>query len=368
MSRTLLWDAGPGEIRAGLIEQGQLTELRILRPRRNAALLAAGEVYTARVLRSLGPNKAQVSIGGGKEAILQPAKGLVEGALLAVLMTRAPIPEPGRWKSAMVRPAPGASPQGEPGWHSNAAPRLPFLHRFVPQPDAILCPDAASLNALRTDLGAAAPELRIDPQAIADADLDGLIEAATVGEFPIAGGTLSIERTRAMTMIDIDGGGDALALNLAAAREIGRLLRLLDIGGPVGIDFITLDQRKARAAIDAALGEACAPLGPHKCTAMNGFGFVQIIRPRTGPSIQELLCTTTPGRLSAESRAVALLREAGRSTGHGKRQLVGPPAVIKLIRQWDEEVDALKKRLGTDIELVADPAAIGYGHVHVSQS
>ena len=44
---------------------------------------------------------------------------------------------------------------------------------------------------------------------------------------------------------------------------------------------------------------------------MNGFGFAQIIRPRSGPSIPELLCTTTPGRLSPESRAVALLREAG---------------------------------------------------------
>ena len=101
---------------------------------------------------------------------------------------------------------------------------------------------------------------------------------------------------------------------------------------------------------------------------MNGFGFVQIIRPRSGPSIPELLCTTTPGRLSLESRAVALLREARRSTGHGKRQLVAPPAVIDLIRQWGAELASLKKSLGTEIELVADPSAFGYGHVHVSQS
>ena len=49
-------------------------------------------------------------------------------------------------------------------------------------------------------------------------------------------------------------------------------------------------------------------------------------------------------------------------------QLVAPPAIIELIRQWPEETGALRFSLGVDIELVADPAAIGYGHVHVSQS
>ena len=104
MSRVLLWDAGPGEVRAGIVEQGQLVELHILRPRRDGALLAAGEFYTTRVLRSLGQNKAQVTLGGPTEAILQPAKGFGEGTLLAAEMTRAPIPEPGRWKLPVVRP------------------------------------------------------------------------------------------------------------------------------------------------------------------------------------------------------------------------------------------------------------------------
>jgi hypothetical protein len=368
MSRVLLWDAGPGEVRAGIVEQGQLVELHILRPRRDGTLLAAGEFYTARVLRSLGQNKAQVTLGGPTEAILQPAKGFGEGTLLAAEMTRAPIPEPGRWKLPVVRPAPATAPQSEPGWHFSDEPSARFLRQLAPGLDAILCPDAQSLNEVRTSLGPAGPAVQIDPVAIDEADFPGLIEAAVLGEYAIAQGQISIERTRAMTMIDVDGSGDPLALNIAAAREAARLLLLLGIGGPVGIDFVTLDDRKARATLDAALGDACGPLGPHKRTAMNGFGFVQIIRTRSGPSIPELICTTTPGRLSLESRAVALLREAGRSTGHGKRQLVAPPAVIDLIRQWGTELASLKKRLGTEIELVADPASFGYGHVHVSQS
>ena len=109
-------------------------------------------------------------------------------------------------------------------------------------------------------------------------------------------------------------------------------------------------------------------LGPHKRTAINGFGFAQIVRPRPGPSIPELICATTPGRLSAESRAVALLRAASRSRGHGPRRLVAPPAIVDAIRQWPEEIAALRSALGVDIELVADSAASGYGHVDVSQS
>ncbi|MBX4389349.1 ribonuclease E/G, partial [Mycobacterium tuberculosis] len=82
--------------------------------------------------------------------------------------------------------------------------------------------------------------ISIDPERIEQADLDSLVESAVSGEFAIDGGVVSIERTRAMTMIDIDGSGDPVALNLAAAREIPRLLRLLDIGGQVGIDFLAM--------------------------------------------------------------------------------------------------------------------------------
>jgi hypothetical protein len=368
MKPELLWDAGPGEIRAGLLEQGKLTEFRIIRLRRDWALYAAGEHYTARIVERLGPGKALVTLGGERDAVLQPAPKLPEGALLAVEMTRAPVPEPGRWKLPLVRPAPKIAPQSEPGWHFSDEPWVLFLRRLAPTLGAIVCPNAQTANEVKDDLGKAAPPLRIDPAALAEADFEGLIDMATTGEFPIPGGLLSIERTRAMTMIDIDGSADPLALNLAAARAIPGLLRLLDIGGPVGIDFLSVPDRTARTAVDAALEASCAVLGPHKRTAVNGFGFAQIVRQRTGPSIPELVCGTTPGRLSPESRAIALLRQAGRSVGHGPRRIVGPPAIIALIRQWPEELGALRAALGAEIELVADPAAVGYGHVHVSQS
>jgi ribonuclease G len=367
VKRTLLWDMGPGEIRAGLLEDGVLAEFRIVRQRRQLALYAAGEFYTARMLRREAGNRAMVDLGG-QEALLQPAPPLAEGALLAVEMTRGPVPEPGRWKLPQVRPAKQITPQREAGWHFSDEPWVLLLRKFAAGVDEVLCTDAQSANETRGDLGGDGPPVRIDPDLIAEADFDGLIDQAVTGEFAIPGGLLSIERTRAMTLIDVDGGGDPLALNCAAAREIPRLLRLLDIGGPVGVDFVSLADGKARKQVDAVFAAAAEGLGPHERTAINGFGLAQLIRARRGPSVPELLCGTLTGRLSLESRAVALLRDAGRSTGIGARQLVAPPAVIALIRQWPEEVLALRSALGVELELLADPAATGYGHVHVSQS
>lgn len=368
MTRALLWDAGPGEIRVGLREQGRLAEFRIIRPGRGRTAGAAGDLFTARVVSMPGNGKALVDLGDGQEAMLEPVPACDEGSLLVVEMTRAAIPEPGRWKRALVRPAPDVSALREAGRHPGQEPWVRYLHKALPAVDTVICSDPWSASAVRGAFAGFEPEIAIDPRAVGDAGFDELIEQAVGGEFAIAGGMLSIERTRAMTMIDIDGGGDPLALNLAAAREIPRLLRLLDIGGQIGIDFLALPDRAARQAVDAALAEACDEIGVHERTALNGFGFAQIVRPRLGPSLPELLCGTTPGRLSVDSRAVALLRAAGRSQGHGTRQLVAAPAIINRIATWPDELAALRARLGADVELVSDRALTGYGHVHVSQN
>jgi ribonuclease G len=367
MTNALLWDAGPGEIRAGLMEDGLLTEFRIIRQRRQKALYAAGEQYTARIISNLGAGRALVSLGGDVEALLENSPKLAEGALLAVEMTRAPLPEPGRWKRAIVRHRPDLASEWSAAWHHSKEPWETYLCDTKQKVQHIICNDAIVKSDVIQITGLDGPMVDVQPDQIANADFDSLIEGAVTGEFAIENGMLSIERTRAMTMIDIDGGGDPLVLNLAAAREIPRVLRLLDIGGQIGIDFLSLPDRKARLTVDNALGEACTVLGPHERTAINGFGFAQIIRPRDRPSIPEILCGTTSGRLSLESRAIALMRAAGRSIGHGKRQLVAQPAIIDLILQWPEEIGALRSSIGVDIELVPDASTTGYGYVHVSQ-
>ena len=79
------------------------------------------------------------------------------------------------------------------------------------------------------------------------------------------GGTLMIERTEAMTVIDVNSGKDTqsrtkdslrLRTNLLATEEIARQLRLRNLGGIVVIDFINLENDADRTAVQAALQTA----------------------------------------------------------------------------------------------------------------
>jgi ribonuclease G len=367
MTRKLLWDAGPGEVRVGLIEGGVLTEFRIIRPRRESALLEAGAHYTARITRRIDRRQVLATLGFGDDALIAPCAELNEGGLLVAEMLRPPIPEPGRWKRAKLRPVEGAAPQAAPAWHKTGDAAELALQRIAPTVDKIICASAAIANDVMSVIGDSGPSLQIDPGAIEDADFDTLIGQAVAGDVPIANGMLSIERTRAMTVIDIDGIGSALALNHAAALEIPRFLRLFDIGGPIGIDFVSLANRADRLTIDGVLGDAAAQLGQHERTAINGFGFCQIIRPRTALSIPEILCGTLVRQLSRESRAVALLRAVASSVGVGPRHVVASPPIIDVIRAWRDEIDDLRLSLGVPIELVPDATVTGYGYIHVGQ-
>lgn len=369
MTCTLLWDAAPAEIRAGLVEDGALTEFRIIRPSRRGVHLAVGQLFTARIVENHRAGGALVTLGSGLEAHLERVPRAPEGTLLAVEIVRASIPEPGRWKLPLVRARSDLAARSSEGPHdAGNEPWSYFLDEWRDKVDRIICCDTTVMQQLFDSVGPDGPPISADLAVIEEADFDSLAESAVVGEFGIKGGMLTIERTRAMTTVDIDGSGDSVALNLAAALEIPRLLRLLDIGGQVGIDFLAMPDRNARLSVDAGLAQACAVLGSHERTAINGFGFAQIVRPRPRPSIPETLCDITPGRLSTESRAVALLREAARSTGYGKRRLVATPAIIDMLRGWTGQLETLQKQLGVQIELVPDSSARGYGHVHVSQS
>jgi ribonuclease G len=369
MTLTLLWDDGPGEVRTGLVEDGQLVELRLIRPRHpERADMAYGEYYTARMGKKIMPEVALCNLGFGDDVALRPAPKIPQGALTPVKMIRGPIPEPGRWKNAVVMPCEDLEPRSEAGWHFSGEPWERALSEAATYVDEIVCSSESGAASVRRHLGENAPLIRTYAQAFEAADFDGWLDLVLEASFPIENGELSIERTRAMTMIDVNGTGPALDLDRAAAVEIPLLLRLYDITGPVGIDFVTLKNRADRLKVDAVLAEACVPLGFNERTAINGYGFCQLVRPRKGPSVPEILCGTTPGRLSVESKAVALLREAGRSVGIGPRQLVAPLAVADYINDRSHELLALRSFLGAEVTLVADASATGHGYVHVAQS
>ena len=353
MNRTLFWDASPGEIRLMLHEDGKLVELRLLRLLGGAPLLP-GTTMQVRLGAKIGARRALVQYDS-KEGEISPIPACSEGSWLTAELIRAPFSEPGRWKRAVFRQA-EARPYGLGGY---------ILSRW-PDLTAIVCAGPLEAVHIRSILGDACPEIQIHKAAIDDAQADIWCERGITGEFVIEGALLSIERTRAMTMIDIDGFGGAHAVNLAAARAVPWLLRLYGIGGQVGIDFLASANKAERAEIDAELGKACASLGQHERTAISGFGFAQLVLPRPGPSVMELLCGTEWKAPSLETQALMLIGDAARSHGVGARELVAVADIIAQIERWPSLLDELRTRLGSVVTLRCDSSQKGYGHVHVS--
>jgi ribonuclease E len=120
-----------------------------------------------------------------------------------------------------------------------------------------------------------------------------------------SGGTLVIDRTEAMTVIDVNtgkftGSGGNLEQtvtrnNLEAAEEIVRQLRLRDIGGIVVIDFIDMVLESNRDLVLRRLTEALArDRTRHQVSEVTSLGLVQLTRKRLGTGLIEAFSTQCP--------------------------------------------------------------------------
>jgi ribonuclease G len=174
-----------------------------------------------------------------------------------------------------------------------------------------------------------------------------LVEQARGGVATISGGELRISQTPAMTLIDVDGYLPPDELALLGAEEAARAIRRLDIGGSIGIDLPTISGKAERQAVGEAI-DAILPK-PFERTAMNGFGFVQIVRPRMRASLVEL----AQDRAAFEARA--LLRRVALEAP-GPKRLVAHPEVIAVLEDRPYWLDALSRQVGGATSLRADPA------------
>ena len=116
------------------------------------------------------------------------------------------------------------------------------------------------------------------------------------------GGHLIIDRTEAMTVIDVNSGKFAgkksgnestfLSLNLEAAKEIARLLRLRNIGGIILIDFVDMETEESISSVLEAMQTAC--LQDTAKVVIHGFtslGLMEMTRKKTGPALESVhLC------------------------------------------------------------------------------
>ena len=120
-----------------------------------------------------------------------------------------------------------------------------------------------------------------------------------------SGGTLVIDRTEAMTVIDVNtgkftGSGGNLEQtvtknNLEAAEEIVRQLRLRDVGGIVVIDFIDMVLESNRDLVLRRLTESLArDRTRHQVSEVTSLGLVQLTRKRLGTGLIEAFSTSCP--------------------------------------------------------------------------
>jgi ribonuclease E/ribonuclease G len=105
------------------------------------------------------------------------------------------------------------------------------------------------------------------------------------------GGTIIIEPTHAVIMIDVNqGAGDAQMTNTEAAREIARQVRLRNLSGAILVDFINMTQKTDRAQLFDLCGDVFS--NDHSGAEVHGFtrlGIMEITRKRRSAALAEKL-------------------------------------------------------------------------------
>jgi ribonuclease E len=152
-------------------------------------------------------------------------------------------------------------------------------------------------------------------------------EIARINEkkIPLAmGGSIVIEQTEALVAIDVNSGNfraennaeeTAYQMNMQAAKEIGRQLRLRDLGGVIVNDFIDMKQEQHRRAVEQALRNALRrDRARTKILKTSAFGVIEMTRQRIRPSLRRSIyhdcphCRATGYVKTNESMSIEVMR------------------------------------------------------------
>ncbi|MDR3526601.1 MAG: Rne/Rng family ribonuclease [Rhizomicrobium sp.] len=243
---------------------------------------------------------------------------------------------------------------------------------------AIVIDNAKAAATARTYCREAIPEVvdRITVHAEATPlfdDLEADIEALIHSRVPLdCGGWLTVEGTEALTAIDVNSGSfthssavedTGLAVNLEAATEIGRQLRLRGIGGLIVIDFIHMKEPVHYERILAALSLSLARDGvPVNIGKVTDFGLVEVTRKRVREPLVSLWsedCLSCRG-LGIVRRADAVAMDLLRRVEETARAAPGKAIVVtasQSVLRWLKHEQALEAL-----------AAIGVGRITLSEN
>ncbi|WP_020675436.1 Rne/Rng family ribonuclease [Geopsychrobacter electrodiphilus] len=193
-----------------------------------------------------------------------------------------------------------------------------------------------------------------------------------------SGGSIVIDQTEALVAIDVNSGrmggekgieATAARSNIEAAAEIGRQLRLRDLGGLIVIDFIDMRDRKKVREVEQTLKEsvkddkARITLGK-----ISQFGLLELSRQRIRPTLSVGAYLDCPhchgkGRVkSPEAQAVALLRQLHAAVSKGQIGTIKATIPLDVANYLHNErrqaLTDLEKRFDLKIQILASLDAI----------
>jgi ribonuclease E len=190
-----------------------------------------------------------------------------------------------------------------------------------------------------------------------------------------SGGSIVIDKTEALTAIDINSaratkGGDieetAFNTNLEAAEEIGRQLRIRDVGGLVVIDFIDMESGSHQRQVEERLRDALKlDRARIQLGKISRFGLMEMSRQRLRPSLSEaheMSCPRCHGHghiRGVESLALAILRLAEEQVMKDQtaQVLLHVPADVSnfLLNEKRNSIAALEARHGVPLIVLSNP-------------
>ena len=202
---------------------------------------------------------------------------------------------------------------------------------------------------------------------------------------PLPGGaSLVIDQTEALVAIDVNSGSyradddaekSAYQVNLRAAEEIARQIRLRDLGGVIVNDFIDMREERHRRGVERKLRECVArDRARTKVLRISHFGLIEMTRQRIRPSLRRSIyedcpcCNGTGQVKTAESMAIEVMRALMKAAAHKNvtdvKVEVHQQVANYLINKKRREMTELEEEYHVQIH-VHTAINVGPSHLHV---
>lgn len=379
----LLVNAAIGEMRIALVKDGSLADFQV---ERENDLMLTGNIYLGRVARvMLAMQAAFVEIGTARPGFLalhqaqhladKPDPGISdcvrEGEAIVVQVIREAQGGKGPALNAALTLAPELQARRKIARVPSLLARAPsLLERMLcdlPGDAArIAIDDARTASAARSYCRGNRPELEARVETVRQAFDDALEEDIARLSDPrvklAGGGWIAIEATEGFTAIDVNSGGFAasegreetsVAVNLQAAQEIGRQIRLRGIGGLIVVDFIQMQDAASTRLVESVLAESLGSEVPTDIT-LSRTGLAVVTRKRVRTPLSRFwedcaCCNGAGARPTTESVALALLR-AAETSAHAApgREVVAyaAPEVVEWLTAHREALALARRGIG----------------------